>query len=62
MLIAAELAIISGPLQWKKLENILCFKGENEIISRFKEEEILNTSSKLRKTLRPKKEDCKVPL
>lgn len=55
MLIAAELAIISGPLQWKKLENILCFKGENEIISRFKEEEILNNIFQTEKDFETKK-------
>lgn len=55
MLIAAELAIISGPLQGKKLENILCFKGENEIISRFKEEEILNNIFQTEKDFETKK-------
>lgn len=55
VLIAAELAIISGPLQGKKLENILCFKGENEIISRFKEEEILNNIFQTEKDFETKK-------
>ena len=42
MLVAAELVIVSGPLQWIKLENILCFKGRKEFTSCFWEEEILN--------------------
>lgn len=55
VLIAAKLVIISGPLQGEKLENILCFKGENEIISRFKEEEILNNIFQTEKDFETKK-------